>query len=228
MRPFYAENRHQRDDFFEDTKPFFLFNYGNDQEVSLFVEKEQWRINEQYLYTSTLDHQPGDQNAVAASNGYWQIVKPQSPPFYGEVLNLDDPRIIPGAERNLMLNLRDFAQLKVNGPPYVFDRSKTDLGECKDLCSKAFVPFLFSSLTNPALGPWRKVRLKSNSSNELQWAYEGRLIYLPKDKKNDLETFEIAKKYGLTPIVQPSCYAGNTQCLEALKDRLDEEYWSPQ
>lgn len=225
MIPFYAG---ERDDKFADTKPFFLLDFGNDKEHNLFVKNRQWSINDQYLYTSTLDHQAGEKNAVIASHGYWQNVKPQTPPFYGEVLNFDDPRMIPGTERNLMLQLRNFSQNKVIGPPYIFDRAQADPGECSGACLDDFMPFLFTTITNPALGPLNKVSLKNNSSHESQWAYEERFIYLPKAKKSALESYEIAKKYGLTPIIQESCYTGNQPCEARLKDPLNDDYWSSQ
>lgn len=183
---------------------------------SQWVKDPQWEINGQFLYLHKHDKNPGDQKAFSSSRGYWQTVKRQTPPFRGVVLSGDKRR----------LQLHTYADKL---PVYVFDSKNPDSRECSGSCLNDFIPYLRSTSRQSWAGPLDTITIKKNISGREQWAYQGRLMYIPnlnagKSKKGFDQS---AARLGLKAIVVDDCYSNDTECRKNSKVNLDRVYWLP-
>jgi predicted lipoprotein with Yx(FWY)xxD motif len=199
--------------------PRYLFAVGgDDRNPSYESRSSQWKINDQFLYLSSLDNKPGDQNAVAASNGYWRTVKPQTPPFRGRV------EVDREGKRRLQLVL-----LGSDVPVYVFDADRKRDAECGDACLNAFTPYLKSMSRQAWAGPLDQITIIRNAQGQDQWAYQGKSLYIPKagSRIKPEEIDDAARRFGLSTIVVDDCYAGDEECRKKLVVSTDSIYWYP-
>lgn len=198
-----------------DTHPWFMEGMSGNDGHPASNNVSQWRINGQFLYLHKNDLKPGDQNAVSASRGYWQTVKRQTPPFYGQVSL---------RERGRRLQLRTYAD---QIPVYVFDAKYADSRECADSCLNDFIPYLKSSSRESWAGPLDAITIKKNKSGREQWAYNNKFMYIPKfnSGKSKIEFNQSAVRFGLKTIVVDTCYLGESECEKNLKVNVDRVYW---
>ena len=198
--------------------PRYMFAVGGDDRNPSDETRSQWKINGQFLYLSSLDHKPGDQNAVAASNGYWRTVKPQTPPFRGRV------EVDREGKRRLQLVL-----LGSDVPVYVFDADRKRDDECRDACLNAFTPYLKSMSRQAWAGPLDQITITRNAQGQDQWAYQGKRLYIPKagSRIKPEEIDDAARRFGLSTIVVDDCYAGDEECRKKLVVSTDSIYWYP-
>jgi predicted lipoprotein with Yx(FWY)xxD motif len=198
------------------TVPRFMMGMlGNDSHPAS-KKDSQWEINGQFLYLHKYDINPGDQKAVSASRGYWQTVKRQTPPFRGVVLS--------GERRRLQLYT--YADKL---PVYVFDSKYADTRDCSGSCLNDFTPDLKSTSRQSWAGPLDAITVKKNESGREQWAYQGKLLYIPNLNagKSQKEFDQSAAQLGLTTIVVDDCYSNDTECRKNSKVNLDRVYWLP-
>ena len=128
--------------------------------------KKQWAYNEQAVYTSDLDHEPGDVNGATMTN------RPGGDkPAYREPIS--PPAAVPPGFTVATTHRGRMITTTRNFSIYVSDKDGVNKSNCTGACADTWVPVLAPAAVK-AQGDWALVE---RSPGVKQWAFRGKPVY---------------------------------------------------